>query len=252
MSYSLAIIFGVLPSIIWLLFFLRKDVHPESNRMVLKIFFYGMLVALPTIFLEMGIFKAFAKLNLPLIYLAVLNTFVGVALIEEMMKFLVVKEKVLSSAEFDEPIDAPLYMIIAALGFAASENILILLGLGSTLFLPQALEISALRFLGATFLHALCSGIVGFFLALGIFETRKRLKLISMGLGIAIFLHGLYNFAIMEIEGSLKFLIPLTILISLAIFLTFGFKRLQKMKSVCLPDFALTKSRRAGKIHPVK
>ena len=233
MSYSLAIIFGVLPSIIWLLFYLRKDVHPESNRMVLKIFFYGMLAALPAIFLEMGIFKTFAKLNLPLIYLAILNTFVGVALIEETMKFLVVKEKVLLSSEFDEPIDALLYMIIAALGFAASENILILLGFGSQLFLPQALEISALRFLGATFLHALTSGTVGYFLALSLFKIEKRLKLISLGLLISIALHGLYNFSIMEIGGDLKFLIPVVILISLAILVSLGFKRLKKLASVC-------------------
>ena len=233
MSYSLAIIFGVLPSLIWLLFYLRKDQHPESNPMVIKIFFYGMLAAIPAIFLEMGIFQVLAKLHLPLIYLAVLNTFLGVALIEEVMKFLVIKEKVLESAEFDEPIDALLYMIIAALGFAASENILILLGLGSELLLPQALEISALRFLGATFLHALCSGTVGYFLALAIFETKKRLRLISLGLLISVALHGFYNFSIMEIEGTLKFLIPLIILISLAIFLIFGFKKLEKMKSIC-------------------
>jgi RsiW-degrading membrane proteinase PrsW (M82 family) len=233
MSYSLAIIFGVLPSIIWLLFYLRKDVHPESNSMVIRIFFFGMLAALPAIFLEMGIFKAFDMLNLPFIYLAILNNLVGVALIEEVMKFLVVKERVLSSAEFDEPIDALLYMIIAALGFAALENILILLGLGTDLVLPQAVEISALRFLGATFLHALASGLVGYFLALGLLETRKRLKLISLGLLISITLHGLYNFSIMEIEGPLKFLIPLLILISLAIFITLGFKKLQKIKSIC-------------------
>lgn len=233
MSYLIYILFGLAPSIIWLLFYLRKDVHPESNPMIIKIFFYGMLSALPAIFLEIGAFEAFAKLNLPLIYLTILNTFIGVALIEEMIKFLVVKEKVLSSAEFDEPIDAMLYMIIAALGFAASENILILFDLDSQLFLPQVLAISVLRFLSATFLHALCSGLVGYFLALSLFETRKRLKLISLGLLISVALHGLYNFSIMEIEGSLKFLIPLIILISLAIFLTFGFKRLQKMKSVC-------------------
>jgi RsiW-degrading membrane proteinase PrsW (M82 family) len=232
MSYSLAIIFGVIPSVIWLLFYLRKDAHPESNPMIIKIFFYGMLAALPAILLEMGIFKAFAKLNPPLIYLTLLNTFLGVALIEETMKFLVVEKEVLSSAEFDEPSDALLYMIIAALGFAASENILILLGLGP-FFLPRALEISALRFLGATFLHALCSGTIGYFLALAIFEVKKRLKLISLGLLISIALHGLYNFSIMEIESSLKFLIPLAILISLAFFVTFGFKRLQKMKSIC-------------------
>lgn len=233
MSYLFYIFFGLAPSIIWLLFYLRKDVHPESNQVVIKIFFFGMLAALPAIFLEIGTFQFLAKLNLPLIYLTLLNTFLGVALIEEMMKFLVVKEKVLDSAEFDEPIDAMLYMIIAALGFAASENILILLGLGSNFLLPQILEISVLRFLGATFLHTLCSGLVGYFLALAIFENKKRTRLISLGLLISIALHGFYNFSIMEVKWPLKFLIPLTILIGLAIFLTFGSKKLEKMKSIC-------------------
>lgn len=232
MSYSLAIIFGILPSIIWLLFYLRKDVHPESNQMVIKIFFFGMLVALPVTFLE-RVFQILVKLNLPLVYLTILSTSLGAPLIEETMKFLVVKEKVLKSAEFDEPIDALLYMIIVALGFAASENILILLDSGSKLLLPEALEISTLRFLGATFLHTLCSGTVGYFLALAIFETKKRLRLISLGLLISITLHGLYNFSIMEIEGSLKVLILLAILIGLAIFLTFGSRRLKKLASIC-------------------
>jgi len=237
MSYSLAIIFGVLPSIIWLLFYLRKDAHPESNPMILKIFFYGMLAALVAIFLEMGALKIFAKLT-PGLYrgeelLVILNAFIGVALIEEGVKFFVVKKSVLDHAEFDEPVDAMLYMIIAALGFAASENILILFGPSPELFLPRILEISILRFLGATFLHALCSGTLGYFLALSIFETKKRLKLISLGLLISIALHGLYNFSIIEVKGGLKFLIPLTILITLAIFVTFGFKRLKKLKSVC-------------------
>lgn len=233
MSYSVAIIFGVLPSVIWLLFYLRKDAHPEPNSMVIKIFFFGMLAALPAIFLELGIFKIFAFFNFPLVLLAVLNTFVGVATVEELLKFLVVKNKVLSDSEFDEPVDAMIYMIIAALGFAASENILIFLGLGPSLYLHQALGLSAVRFLGATFLHALCSGAAGYFLALSFFKTEKKLELISLGLLISIVLHGFYNFSIMEVEGSLKFFFPLFILIGLAIFLTFAFKRLKKMKSIC-------------------
>ncbi|PIU16596.1 hypothetical protein COT20_00095 [bacterium (Candidatus Gribaldobacteria) CG08_land_8_20_14_0_20_39_15] len=233
MSYPLYIIFGLLPSFIWLSFYLRKDAHPESNRMVLKIFFYGMLAALPAAFLEMGIFQEFGKLNLSPFLIIVLNTFLGVALIEEVLKYLVVRGKVLGSPEFDEPIDAMLYMIIAALGFAALENILILFRLGPTFLFGQTLGVSILRFLGATFLHALASGTVGYFLALSFFEIKKGVKLLSFGLGISILLHGLYNFSIIEIEGSLRFLIPLVILIGLAIFLTFAFKRLQKMKSVC-------------------
>lgn len=234
MSYSIYVIFGVLPSLIWLLFYLRRDSHPESNQMVLKIFFYGMTAALPAILLEMGILNILRELKLSLILLTFLNVFIGVALVEELLKYLVVKEKVLGHREFDEPIDVVLYMIIAALGFAAAENILILFSLGPTFLLEEVLTISFLRFLGATLLHALSSGTLGYFLTLSIRDTKKKGRVLISGVGIATFLHGLYNFSIMELAGILSWLIPIIILISLAIFLIFAFKRLKKLKSVCI------------------
>ncbi|MDP1538537.1 MAG: PrsW family glutamic-type intramembrane protease [bacterium] len=201
--------------------------------MVLKIFFYGMLMALPAILLEMGILKVLGELKLPLILLTFLSIFIGIALVEELLKYLVVKEKVLDHPEFDEPVDVMLYMIIAALGFAAAENILILFSLGPTFLFGNVFTISVLRFWGATFLHALSSGVLGYFLALSIFETKKRGRLLIIGVIIATLLHGLYNFSIMELEGIFSWLIPIVILISLAIFLAFAFKRLKKLKSVC-------------------
>jgi len=233
MSYPLYIIFGVLPSIIWLLFYLRRDVHPESNRQVIKIFFYGMIAAIPAILLEMGIFKISDELNFSPVLLSILNIFLGVALVEEFLKYLVVREKAFTHAELDEPIDVMLYMIIAALGFAASENILILFSLGPTFLFGETFSISVFRSLGATFLHALCSGAFGYFLALSFFELKNQTKFLVFGLGIATLLHGLYNFSIMKLEGSLSFLIPLFILIGLAIFFAFALKRLKKLKSVC-------------------
>lgn len=240
MSYFLLLIFAVSPSIIWLLFFLRKDAHPESNQEIIKIFFYGILAALPAVLIEMGIFaelnkfKPFLSQHLSsLILISTLNICLGAAFVEEILKYLVVKEKVLSSPEFDEPTDAMLYMIIAALGFAAFENILILLPLSSTFLIKEALTLSVLRFIGATFLHGLCSGLVGYFLALSFFETKKRTKLIFLGLGIAILLHALYNFSIITLEGNTRFIIPVIILISLTLAISLGFKKLKGMASVC-------------------
>jgi len=233
MNYPFYTFFGLAPSIIWLLFYLRKDSHPESNRMVLKIFFYGLLAALPAILLEMGILKVLTELKLSSVLLTFLNVFIGIALVEELLKYLVVREKVLDHPEFDEPIDVMLYMIIAALGFAAAENILILFSLGPTFLFGEVFTISVLRFWGATFLHALCSGTLGYFLALSIFETKKRGLLLMSGVGLATLLHGLYNFSIMESERIFSWLVPIVILISLAIFLTFAFKRLKKIKSTC-------------------
>ncbi len=128
-----------------------------------------------------------------------------------------------------------IYMIIAALGFAALENILVLLPGQGTFTFFQTATVSSFRFIGATFLHALCSGTVGFFLALSIFETKKRLRLIFLGLTIATILHGLYNFSIMKLDENFYYIyITIIILTALAFFVSFGFRKLKKIASVCL------------------
>ena len=226
LSYTLYIVFGILPSLIWLNFYLRRDVGPEPKLMILKIFCYGMLATIPAIFLETAIFGEFSKLNFSSSVIFILNIFLGVALVEESLKFLAVKFGVLKNPEFDEPVDAMIYMITAALGFAAVENVLILLNLKP---LSEIFGVSLFRFLGATFLHTLSSGICGFFIGLSFFNTKGRGKLVSLGLVLAILLHGFYNFYIMNGEGSLKLLIPFLLLLISAIFVSFGFKKLKNV-----------------------
>lgn len=224
MLNPLHIFFGLAPSIIWLLFYLRKDVHPEPKRKVLKVFFFGALFTVPAFFIERGSWLFLQTLQVP--GAKFFYTFLGIAFVEELLKYLVVKTVILSDREFDEPIDSMLYMIISALGFAALENILLLSPLKSSLIF-EALIISSFRFLGATFLHALCSGVIGFFLAFSFFKLEKRGELLAIGLGISTLLHGIYNFSIMEIEGSKRFIIPVIILIGLASFVSWGFKKLK-------------------------
>jgi len=229
MNYPLLIFFGLAPSIVWLLFFLRKDVHPESNAMVLKVFGYGMVAALPAALIELGILGQLETLPFsPILSLGII-CLIGVALPEEMMKYLAVRIKVLRSPEFDEPVDIMLYMIIAALGFAGLENVLLLFPLRG---IWEFFAASWLRLVGATFLHALCAGVIGYFLALSFFRTRERLKLTLLGLALAVALHGFYNFSIM-IEGVMKWAGPVVILTVLAVFVSLGFKKIKKLKSVC-------------------
>jgi RsiW-degrading membrane proteinase PrsW (M82 family) len=230
MFYLLFLItLAILPSIIWLLFYLRKDAHPESNPMILKVFFWGMLFTFPTLFTQLGFFE----LSLPLL----INIFIGVALVEEFFKYLVVRLKVINSSELDEPLDIMLYMIISALGFAAVENIFKLLKSFLSLkaeFL-EIIRTTAFIFITSTFLHALASAILGYFLALSFFETKKRSFFFTTGLFLATFLHGLYNFAIMEIKENQNIIFSFLVLLILAgsaLFVSFGFKRLKKMKSI--------------------
>lgn len=247
------IAFGLLPSFIWLLFYLRRDHHPEPNRMVIKVFILGMISAIIAAVIEVAISEFLDKAywdNLK-IYLAdarettypflvfLLYNFIGVAFVEEFVKFYVVKKAVLKSKEFDEPVDAQLYMIISALGFAALENILILLPTGNNIFpqiISQTLLTTGIRFIGATFLHTLSSGTLGFFLALSICRGKMKFLTLSIGFFIASFLHGLYNFSIIKMfdTQTVEFIfIPVFILVFLCVFTLWGFKRLNTIKSTC-------------------
>lgn len=238
--YFLFIFIGILPSIIWLLFFLRKDAHPESNFMVIKIFLFGALATLPAFLLELGAFDYFSFLFGESSFSYFLFLFLGVALIEEVVKYLVVRDKVLSSSELDEPADIILYMIISALGFAAVENTLQLIQHSE---FKTAVIITFLRFWGAIFLHALCSGLLGYYLALSLFDIQNRIKLKLRGIFLAAFLHGLFNFSIIKLGKALEadssphffayLILIVSTLVSLAIFVSFGFKRLQRVKSIC-------------------
>jgi len=248
MNYSIPIIFGIAPSFIWLLFYLKRDRYPEPNRTILKIFLYGMLSTVPVLFLEIAAAGALDNSSLSPIVKTIIYWFFGIAFIEEMFKFLVVKYKVLNHQDFDEPVDAMIYMIISALGFAALENILAIFSLGRSL--AETAAISSLRFLGATFLHTLCSGLIGYFLALSLIRAEKKKRIFLFGLVLAVALHGLFNIFIIGNGGSwtiindnititnpqlfIATLVPLLLILAgLAIFILRGFRKIKKMESVC-------------------
>lgn len=233
MNYPLFIFFGFAPSIIWLLFYLRKDSHPESNSMILRVFFWGMAATVPAIGIELAL-RPILKLSLlsPQ-FLFILYVFLGIALVEEVLKFLVVKWKVFSNSELDEPVDLILYMIISALGFAALENVLIIGGLGPFALPSHIIALSAFRFLGATFLHTLASGMLGYFLAISSLNRKPSFLMLLAGLGLSTLLHGFFNVFIIKGEGWMHFGIPLIIICSTAAFLFFAISKVKKMKGIC-------------------
>ncbi len=234
MSYSLFFILGILPSIIWLLFFLREDANPEPNRVIVKVFLLGVVAALLAAAFECCFFELTLNLKIPNAIKTLINIFIGVALIEEYFKYLVVRKGAIRDRAFDEPTDVMLYMVIAGLGFAALENTLVFL-IPSTqpISIPSILSLALFRFIGATFLHALASGLIGFFLALSFLRKSHKVKLVAIGISISTFLHGLYNFSIIELMGGLKIVVPAILLLTLAIIVLLAFKKLRDTASVC-------------------
>jgi len=231
------IIFGIIPSLIWLFYYLKKDIHPESSSMILKIFAWGAAITLPVFFLQLGGSALLERMNLDPLITSLLYWFIVISFSEELFKYLVIRFRVINSSHLDEPLDVMLYMVVAALGFTAVENILYIVApagqFSFTDLVNRTLMLSFVRFVGATFLHTLCSAVVGYALALSLCKLKNKIIYVVSGLFIATVLHGIYDFSIIAVEGDFKIIIPITILIILAILTSLGFEKLKKLKSVC-------------------
>ena len=247
MRYFFYILLGLLPSLIWLSFYLKKDKNPEPNSMILKVFFFGMLIAPIAIIFELALIWLLNPTTNPLDILSKIsqNNFIGAllaatlipALVEEYLKYFVVKLKVIKKSIFDEPTDAMIYCIIAALGFASVENLMILFKISFPNF-GQALGVIGFRFLGATLLHILASAIVGYWLARGLLELKKRTKFILIGLALAIIFHSCYNYLILATFNQadhrlIFFSLIVILLISVAMIVSYCFRKLKKQQSIC-------------------
>lgn len=173
--------------------------------------------------IEDGIYAALGYPNLTEVPLADMGTllFVLWALTEELAKFGAAAIFGLMSRAYDEPLDALIYMITAALGFAAGENTLYLLGTHGGIA-ASILE-GDLRFAGATLLHTLASGTIGLSLAFAFYlERRYRILIAAAGVILAIALHTLFNFFILNVSAGqvLLVFVPLWLGIALILLLT--------------------------------
>lgn len=188
--------FALLPPFIWLLYFLKKDLHPESKRNILVAFLAGGLITIPAYFIE----SFFLNFSFPLTPVVIFfNIFIFVALVEEILKLFIFKIYFQEKPFLDEPVDYLIYMITIALGFATFENLFLF---HQNQALIQSVQASAfvglIRFLGPNLLHSLSSGLLGFFVFFA--RQQKKLSLLIFGLIVASALHGVFNLLIMNIE----------------------------------------------------
>ena len=226
-----------------MIYYLKKDLNPEPKKMIVKIFFYGGLITIPTFFAQIGLsnllerLQLFEFLNLYPITIEILKWFIVIALTEETLKYLVVRLAVLNNSQLDEPLDIMLYMVVSALGFAAVENILYLFSpidnISFQSIIGTAVTISFIRFIGATFLHTLVSAVYGYFLALSLIRVKNKTTLNLTGLFLATILHGLYNFSIITLTSPMNFIIPMVVIAGLIIFMTYDFDDIKKLKNIC-------------------
>jgi RsiW-degrading membrane proteinase PrsW (M82 family) len=222
-NLALVVLLALLPSILWLVFFLKEDRHPEPKRLLIFTFCAGAIVSIPILTLQV-IFQKIVAGPLNVFIFLVL----GLAIIEEGLKFLSAYLSVRKEPAFDEPVDAMIYTIAAALGFATVENIFIMgdkLDYLSLANFVTSLSTLGFRFIGATLLHGLASAVTGFNWAIG--RKTKRLGYrIAIGIGAATIIHFVFNYLIYRFE-NVNLFYPSVFLIFTAFFVFHDFSKLK-------------------------
>ena len=172
--------------------YLRDKYEREPLKYLIITFLLGVLTAAPVIFLGEGLrmLTGTSSTSATLLGLFVYAFFV-VAMTEEGMKYLVLRFYNYPHKEFDEPYDGIMYGAAVSLGFAAIENVLYVFGPSEDQW-----GVAIVRMFTAVPAHATFGIIMGYFVGRAKFLGKEgnpfmeRMK----GLGLAIVLHGVYDF----------------------------------------------------------
>ncbi len=155
-------------------------------------------------------------------------------IVEEFLKLILTYNICLRRKVNDEPIDAAIYMLTAALGFAAVETALNLnVDFIRNHVLKDTLAAENFRAIGPMLIHLISSATIGISLGLAFYKSRiKKILYLISGFILAVFFHASFNF-IMIINYSTQNLIFLWIACAvtwtLVIILLLFFEKIKKI-----------------------
>lgn len=183
-----ALFTGLVPSLIWLYFWMRRDrKNPEPFFLLLISFLLGAGMVLIAGYLQKEVKDLFTDTQVRVVIWA------G---IEEALKFLVFYLVAYRSRANDEAIDPAMYLIATALGFAALENVLYIMKPSINFSVTAGLLTGGLRFFGSTLLHVIASSFIGIVVGLAPRATKGVFML--FGLAGATLLHSTFNIFILK------------------------------------------------------
>jgi len=179
----------------WSAYFYLMDLYDEEPRhLLLVVFLAGAAMTLPAWLAygaleRLGIGAEAALIPESGAWARLGYCVLVVGVIEELCKFLAVQVLIGRHRAFDEHLDGIVYAAFGGLGFASMENLV----LGPWLEGPELWG----RLIVSPLVHALFASIWGWALSLDKFARPRRLGRVTLGLLLAILVHGLYDFLVL-------------------------------------------------------
>jgi len=186
----LLILAAITPGLLICLLIYFLDKHEKEGAVPLLLTFgLGMLSALPAVGIQMLAAKtgldSTANFGFLLIYV-----FIVVAFSEELVKIIMLLAYPYPRPFFNEPMDGIVYSMMVGMGFAVVENIIYAYNYGMDTILVRAFT--------AVPAHAIFAIFMGYFIGFAKFHEASKWRLIGFGFAVAVFIHGLYDFFILQ------------------------------------------------------
>lgn len=186
----LSALISLVPGLLWLYFFYLQDKHErEPHGYLLGVFIAGAALAYGVSVQLQRAYDATHETALQSPVANLLTAILVYGVLQEMVKYLVVRYSVFNSEEFNEPADGAIYCIAASLGAASAYNMVYLNGLEGF-----NLSVVPVRVIEYYLVSAVIGGILGYFMGRAKFDTPNANRHQLVGFSVAIVLNGLYNF----------------------------------------------------------
>lgn len=189
------VLIAIIPSIILCSYVYYKDeVEKEPMKMLLSLFFLGVLITVPAAFMEQTLIQLFDLKDKVGLAEILVESFFVIALIEEGYKFLIIYFGCWKNKNFNHVYDGIVYATFVSLGFAALENILYVFSLGSQAALLRAfISVPA---------HAFYAISCGYYLGLSklnysIGNSKKGRMYKRLSFFVPVFMHGTFDFLLL-------------------------------------------------------
>lgn len=176
------------PVIAIIFFVIAKDKYNKEPLKNLFIsFILGVLSTIPAIIIQVlvkGRLENYFELASVMYYAFFAYGLVGFS--EEFSKFFMLRYYAYRQKAFDEPLDGIIYGVMISMGFASVENIMYVMQYGfSTAIVRMFLSVPA---------HACFGVMMGYYVGLAKFDKARSLHLMHIGLLLAVFFHGSFDF----------------------------------------------------------
>ncbi len=136
---NILLILAVLPVYLLCIYIYKKDKDKEPKKLLGKLFIFGMISIIVAVILELLLGIVFnPKDNTNIIY-QFISVLIGIAFIEEMCKWTILKLVAFNNKEFNHIYDMIVYSVYVSLGFAVVENVLYVTSTGISTGIVRAL-----------------------------------------------------------------------------------------------------------------